>query len=352
MHSLVRGSGRLLPRVFAVVLGLLIFTVPTARAGVEGYGDHLEGRFHPGHLGEGTLGWAPYGLYPGLYGFSLRWHLGYGYGRYARGVGADGGYPFYSGPGYPHEPPALCRFGPARPFAFYGGHDNPACGGFNFFTYVGGLVIDKPVVTIGEPGDFGYVNENGDVGPGNDFGPYTGTLPYPETLFAPYASAAAESGSSGAEDAAKPTAAPTTPPAPAPSPPSASGSPGIGALTPVHSRDRSLGIDEEPTVDADGVRGIKVTSVVSGSPAHRAGLRPGDVIRSSNGYLTTDRGNLAWIISVAAPNNVLKMAVRTGSDGQVHKILANLPAVPMNTERPPYLPLVGNGPPPSTRVND
>jgi membrane-associated protease RseP (regulator of RpoE activity) len=348
MRSMVRGGGRLLPRVFAVALGFLVFVVPTAVADADGYGDHLEGRFHPGHLGEGTLGWAPYGLYPGSYGFSLRWHEGYGYGRYALGVGADGGYPNYSGPGYPHEPPTLRRFGPARPFAFYGGHDNPTCGGFNLFTYVGGLVIDKPVVTIGEPGDFGYVNKNGDVGPGNDFGPYTGAIPYPETLFAPYASAA-ETGSSGAGGAARPRSVPYTPPATAPDPPSASVSPGIGELRPVHSFAGNLGIDEEPIVDADGVRGIKVTSVVPGSPAGRAGLRPGDVIRSANGYLTTKRGNLAWIIAVATPNHIVKMTVRTGSDGQIHRILADSPTAPVNAERPPYLPLAGNGPPPSTR---
>ena len=36
----------------------------------------------------GTLGWAPYGYYPGFYGFSLRFHPGYGYGEGALGVGA------------------------------------------------------------------------------------------------------------------------------------------------------------------------------------------------------------------------------------------------------------------------
>ena len=82
----------------------------------------------------------------------------------------------------------------------------PAFGCANFFTPVEGLVIEKPVVTIGEPGDYGYVNENGDVYPGRDFGSYTGTLPYPETLFAPYTSAAAISGSSGGEGQPSPLA--------------------------------------------------------------------------------------------------------------------------------------------------
>ena len=197
MLSLARGGGRLPLKAFAVTLGLLVLAGSSVLADVDGHGNHNEGRFKHGHLGYGTLGWAPYGLYPGLYGFSLRWHPGYGYGLYALGVGADGGYPFYGGPGYPHEPPALRRFGPARPFAYYGGPDYPRYGCTNYFTHVSGLVIDKPVVTIGEPGDIGYVNENGDVYPGRDFGSYTGAFPYPETLFAPYASAAATTGSSG-----------------------------------------------------------------------------------------------------------------------------------------------------------
>jgi PDZ domain len=349
MLSLARGGGRLPLKAFAVALGLLVFAGTSVLADVDGHDDHHEGRFKHGHLGYGTLGWAPYGLYPGLYGFSLRWHPGYGYGRYALGVGADGGYPFYGGPGYPHEPPKLRRFGPARPYAYYGPPDDAPYGCNNFFTPVGGLVIEKPVVTIGEPGDFGYVNENGDVYPGRDFGSYTGTLPYPETLFAPYTSAAALSGSSGAEGAAKPAIPPYTPPAASPGPPSASLSPADGEFTAFQGAGRSLGIEEEPNVEANGVRGIRVARVFPGSAAERAGLQPGDVIRSSNGYLTTERGNLAWIISVATPNNVLRMTTRTASDGKLHTILADLGAVPVNTERPSYLPRVGNGPPPSTR---
>ena len=263
MHSLMRGSGRLLPKVFAVALGFCVVAGPSAFAGADGYGDHLEGRFHKGHLGSGTLGWAPYGLYPGLYGFSLRWHPGYGYGRYALGVGADGGYPFYSGPGYPHEPPTLRRFGPARPYAYYGGPGYPVGDCSNYYAPVGGLFIEKPVVTIGEPGDFGYVNENGDVYPGRDFGTFTGALPYPETLFAPYASAAASTGSSGAEGEAKPVRPPYTPPAAGSAAPSTSLSPAIGAAIPMHAPARYLGIDEEPVVDAEGVRGIKVTQGIS-----------------------------------------------------------------------------------------
>ena len=112
---------------------------------------------------------------------------------------------------------------------------------------------------------------------------------------------------------------------------------------------RSLGIEEEPSVDANGIRGIKVARVFPGSAAEKSRPSPGDVIHSTNGYLTTDRGNLAWIISVATPNNVLKMTVRTAATARVQTILADLPAPSVNADRPAYLPPVGNGPPPSTR---
>jgi hypothetical protein len=49
------------------------------------------------------------------------------------------------------------------------------------------------------------------------------------------------------------------------------------------------------------------------------------VIHSINGYLTEQRGNLAWIIANAAPNNILKMNVRTARDGQEHTVTAQLP---------------------------
>ena len=56
---------------------------------------------------------------------------------------------------------------------------------------------------------------------------------------------------------------------------------------------------------------MKVSNVYPGTPAQRAGLQVGDVIFSINGYLTEQRGNLAWIIANAAPNNQLNMTVKT-----------------------------------------
>ncbi len=204
MLSLVR-CGRTFPfQALALALGIGAFASSSGLADDNGHGDFDDGRFKHSNLDNGTLGWAEFGLYPGLYGFSLRWHLGYGYGLYALGVGADGGYPFYGGPGYPHEPPPLRRFGPAPPYAYFGGSDYPLFDCTNFYQGIDGLVVNRPVVSVGEPGGFGYVGKNGEITPGHDFGAFTGALPYPATYFAPFTSAAATTGSSGAEGAAKP----------------------------------------------------------------------------------------------------------------------------------------------------
>jgi hypothetical protein len=90
-------------------------------------------------------------------------------------------------------------------------------------------------------------------------------------------------------------------------------------------RQRLLGIDEDPLTMPDGTKAMKVSKVFPGSAAARAGLQPGDVIRSVNGYLTEQRGNLAWIIANATPNNELKINVQTVKDGQIHQVTTTLP---------------------------
>jgi hypothetical protein len=91
------------------------------------------------------------------------------------------------------------------------------------------------------------------------------------------------------------------------------------------SQRRFLGITEQPVVDTDGTRAMKVETVYSGSAADQSGLKPGDVIKSVNGFVTETPGNLAWIIANATPDRVLKMNVRSTTDGKVHVIAANLP---------------------------
>lgn len=88
---------------------------------------------------------------------------------------------------------------------------------------------------------------------------------------------------------------------------------------------RLLGIDEEPVVLAGGAKAMKVGKVYPDTAAQRAGLQVGDVIRSVNGYLTEQRGNLAWIIANAAPDHQLKISVEAAKNGQTRLITATLP---------------------------
>jgi S1-C subfamily serine protease len=99
---------------------------------------------------------------------------------------------------------------------------------------------------------------------------------------------------------------------------------------------RVLGIDEEPVVLADGRKGMKITNVYPGTAAAQAGLQIGDVLRSVNGYLTEQRGNLAWVIANATPYNTLKLNVLTAKDGLYHTVTATFPeAVAAGAPRSP-----------------
>ena len=313
MGLLVRG-GRLRRIVLATGLGVCVVSASTCKAdggGAAGAGlcptCHKPATGHPKHPGPayGTLGHGKPGLCPGFQGFGLGYHPGYGYGGAALGVGADGGYPFYGGPGYPHPWPALRRIGGITPFPFYGGPGGPSPGHPNYFGGVGPLAPDQPVVVVeSDARDPGYTG---------GYGCFTGMIPYPEITFAPFVTIAATGGSSsGVSSASPPNAPPNTAPAP-------------GAILDEHAATRSLGVDAEAVVDPGRGRGLKVTRVYPGGAADKAGLRAGDVIHSINGYLTEQPGHLAWIIANAAPDNLLMMSVRTASDGEVHTIAAKLP---------------------------
>ena len=309
MISLIRSSGRLPLNALSLALGIWVFSGPTALAGGEECATTLpapEGapnlaRVLFGHreVGGGTLGYGPPGVFPGFQGFGLGFHPGYGYGGAALGVGAEGGYPFYGGPGYPHPDPCLRRLKlQAEPFPYFGGPGYPTPDHPHFYGTIGPLTADKPVISIGD--------DRYDVG----YGPNTGAIPYPESVMAPFTTRA---GSGAWSDEAS---------APNPSAPAASTPPIAGDSTTMRIADRSLGIDAEPAVDAEGVRGMKVSRISPGSPAEKAGLHAGDLIHSINGYVTTQPGNLEWIIAHAANDNVLKMTVRTASDARVHVINA------------------------------
>jgi len=294
MIALVRSGGRFPLKALALALGVWVFSGSSATSDDGGWDD--PGQHGHGGSSFGTLGWGPDGYFPGFYGFGLSYHLGYGYGGDALGVGAFGGYPFYSGPGYPHPWPPLRRFGHIIPFAYLSGAGYPFA-----FRLPGELVVEQPVVEQIAGRDPGHV-AGSPVYPYNiGYGPFTGVLPYPESFFAPYTAAAATSGSSAGAIAPSPSATANADPV------------------------RDLGIDEEPVVDVDGVPGMMVSRVYPGTAAEKAGLKPGDVIRSINGYRTEEAGNLAWIIVNKAPEKVLKINLRTAAEGKEHTVTAQLP---------------------------
>ena len=327
MIAHMRGSGKLPLKSFALLLGLSVLTGRSAMAyddgpmaigpvqnGPQPYtGIHL----FQGPASLGTLGYGPPGLQPGFQGFGLGYHLGYGYGGDALGVGADGGYPFYGGPGYPHCAPQLRRIGGMVPFPYFGGPGYPTPDHPNFFGEFGPLVADQPVVSI--------VTEEGLPVGATDYGSFTGAVPNAEAQFAPFTARAAAGVSS-----LRPTPTGPAPSTPSPAgagviPPRPSTNPAVNELSSAPRAHQFLGIESEPAVDAGGVRGMKITKIYPGSAAERTGLHEGDVIHSINDYDTQQTGNLEWIYVNAAPNNVLKLNVRTASDGKEHAFTTQIP---------------------------
>lgn len=327
MITHIRGGGRLPLKAFALLLGVSVLFGSGAMADDDGSvvtnqvqtapqgntGLHL---LH-GPTSFGTLGYGPPGLRPGFQGFGLGYHLGYGYGGDALGVGAEGGYPFYGGPGYPRCEPQLRRIGGIVPFPYFGGTGYPSPEHPNFFGESGPLVPDRPVVTI--------VTESGQVVEGTGYGSFTGSTPNPEALFAPFTARAAAGVTSIRARSSNPAISSPPPPDAGFSSPRPSPNPAAGERPNLPVARQFLGIESEPVVDASGVRGMKVTRVYPGSAAERSGLHEGDVIHSINDYVTQQPGNLEWIYVNAAPNNILKMNVRTASDGKEHTITAQLP---------------------------
>lgn len=266
----------------------------------------------------GTLGYGPPGLFPGVPGFGLGYHLGYGYGGRGLGTGAEGGYPCYGGPGYPHCEPVLRRCGGITPFCYYAGPGNPTPEQPNYYGAVGPLVGDQPVITVGSDVDYP-----------SHYGQFTGTLPYSEEFLSPFTFRAAAAGSASGVSTETPASTPVSAPAPPASSAPPVPAPGPGGGSPgaqLESPGRRLGIDAEPIVEGGGVHGMRVTRVYPGTAAATAGVEPGDVIHSINGRLTEKTGHLTWILAHTAPGNVLDMHVRRMSDGTQHTVTARAPA--------------------------
>jgi hypothetical protein len=179
MTSPVRDGRRLALQAFGLASGICVFALSSTV--VHGGGPGVDGQGDAGH--QVKRGWSP-----GFPGFGLSFHLGYGYGGRGLGVGGEGGYPYYSGPGYPHEAPPLRRLGKIAPFAYDGGPGYPCRASSHYFEPTGPLVVDPPVVTS--------EIDRRDVPYPGDFGQFSGAIPYPESRFAPYASPVRTPGSS------------------------------------------------------------------------------------------------------------------------------------------------------------
>ncbi|APW63690.1 PDZ domain-containing protein [Paludisphaera borealis] len=318
MISMERSGGGLPLKALALGLGLWVFSGSSAPAWGQAPGPtptepSILGSLFSSKLGLGELGYGKPGLLPGFSGFGLGFHPGYGYGGSGLGVGAHGGYPYYGGPGYPHGEPRLRRFGPATPFPYYGGPGDSCYGPTHRYEATGPLVVDRPVARVDDPYE-------------QDFGSYSGAIPYPETVFATYASAAAATGSSaGGVGSPSPTTGSGYEPETLLDRPSTSTSPNGDGAGGTLIQAAELGFEQEPIIEAGGVHVMKVTNVHPGTEAQKAGLNVGDLIHSINGYHTDQPGNLPWITANAAPDRVLKMIVRAAGDGKERTVSIQLP---------------------------
>jgi hypothetical protein len=317
------GEGEAGPGVYATPLA--VSGIPAARAAVgpyvpvvffpDGFGKHGHSGGHDGTLAawineqclafrfyrhgamtEGTLGYGGLGLYPGFYGFGLSFHPGYGYGGYGLGVGAEGGYPFYGGPGY-RIGSITFDGGPAfsgvenaliRPDYPYEGPSAPGQANAG----MGPAYRARAEAVVGPANPyFGYNSGEGTgVGYRGGFGPFTGATAFPFT----HPSYTAEAAATGTVV-----------------------DPFMGAGT---SEWRPL-------------RGGAGTTTIPGVPP--------------SGVAPPPSGNARPPTPDAGPGGPSSSAAPAGAGNL--RLTAQLSAGPENRARPPYLPPVGNGPPPATR---
>ena len=253
----------------AAILGLCVSVIPVSSAlahgggGGGGHGGGMGGM--GGHMG-GMGGWGGMGGHMGGMGYGHMGGMGYGH------MGGLG-YGNHLGYGYGGYGLGYGGFGTGYGLG-YGGY-----GGYGY-PYGAGYGYGDPYYGYNSGYGYGYPNYSNAYYPAP-----AGGVTYSSAYVAPTTSA---------------------------------------ANTVTLPQGRYLGIDEEPIVEASGRRGMKVTNVYPGTAAQRAGLRTGDVIYSINGYLTEQRGNLAWIIANAAPANQLTMNIKRSVDGQERAVTAEI----------------------------
>ena len=102
----------------------------------------------------------------------------------------------------------------------------------------------------------------------------------------------------------------------------------ITAGTVTNSHRAAIGAQVGTVTGQDGTpAGTGITAVTSGGPADRAGLRPGDIIRSAGGTPTPDTQALAGILAAAHPGDQLTLSVvRAAQSLTMTVTLGELPA--------------------------
>src|SRR5262249_16157664 len=133
-----------------------------------------------------------------------------------------------------------------------------------------------------------------------DFGPFTGAVPYPDQVFAPFTTEGAGAPAESPRDSVTPANA---------------------EIASAPARRRQLGIDATPA--AGGVRGVRGGRGYPGSAAGKAGLHVGDVLRSISGRPVERPDDLSRLLS--GFENVLAVEVRSASDGRDRAVRVQLP---------------------------
>lgn len=92
---------------------------------------------------------------------------------------------------------------------------------------------------------------------------------------------------------------------------------------------QSVDADMAASLDLPAARGAIVTSVVSGGPAERAGIKRGDVITAINKQPVVDNNSLRNLVAGLGPGaNVEVTALRNGTDQRFQVALGELPDRP------------------------
>jgi serine protease Do len=109
-------------------------------------------------------------------------------------------------------------------------------------------------------------------------------------------------------------------------------------ITTGHVRRGMLGVEAQTitsdlakSLDMPEVRGALIATVDDGSPAAKAGLKPGDVIETVNGQEVQNSNDLRNTISSMAPGTTVNLGIRR--DGRSENVSATLGEMPENSSQ-------------------